>query len=139
VNIRIATGVDMQALVDIYNQAIAVGQRTADTELVTLEGRREWFESHPPAQYPLLVAEKDNIIVGYLTISAYRAGRLALRHTAEVSYYIHFDYHRQGVGSRLVQYAIELCPSIQIKSLIAILMDCNQGSIALLEKHGFKE
>ena len=137
--IRIAIRDDMEQLVDIYNQAIVVGKHTADTELVTAEGRQEWFENHPPEQYPLFVAEKEDRVIGYLTISAYRAGRLALQHTAEVSYYIHFDYHRQGVGSKLMQAAIEHCPKIKIKSLIAILMDCNRGSIRLLEKYGFQK
>ena len=137
--IRCATTNDLEALVDIYNQAIKAGQKTADTEFVTIESRRSWFDSHPAKQYPLLVAEIDSVVAGYLTISGYRTGRLALRHTGEVSYYIHFDYHRQGVGSHLMKYAIELCPSIKIKSLIAILMDCNQGSVGLLEKYGFKK
>ncbi|RTZ62699.1 MAG: N-acetyltransferase [Aquificaceae bacterium] len=138
-NIRLANIDDQEALVDIYNQAITAGQKTADTEWVTLESRRAWFDDHPAEQYPLLVAEIDHVIAGYLTISGYRTGRLALRYTGEVSYYIHFDYHRQGVGSSLMEHAIALCPSIQIKTLIAILMDCNQGSIGLLKKYGFKE
>ncbi len=64
---------------------------------------------------------------------------MALRYTAEVSYFIHFEHHSKGIASRLVRYAIDMCPSLQIKTLFAILVDSNQGSIRLLEKYGFNK
>ncbi|WFB35206.1 GNAT family N-acetyltransferase [Kiritimatiellota bacterium B12222] len=137
--IRSAELKDLEAMVAIYNQSIAVGQLTADTTPVCTEGRRKWFDDHTPDQYPLWVAESGDMIVGYLTISAYRPGRQALRQTAEVSYYVHFDHHRQGVASALLQFAIRACPSLQIKTLFAILMDNNQGSVHLLQKYGFEK
>ena len=130
---------DLEVIVEIYNQAIVAGQKTADTEPFTPEERIKWFEVHSPDKYPILVAEKDDVIVGYVSISAYRPGRMALRHTAEVSYYIHFDYHHQGIASNLLQYAIDMCPALQIKNLFAILFYSNQGSIKLLEKFGFEK
>jgi len=138
-NIRLAKPEDIEAITEIYNQAIAAGQKTADIAPVSLESRKKWFENHTPDKYPILIAEEENVIVGYLTLSAYRPGRMALRHTAEVSYYIHFKHHRRGLGSHLLQHAIDLCPSLQIKTLFAILIDNNQGSIRLLEKFGFKK
>ncbi len=136
-NIRIAKLEDLEEIVEIYNQAIAAGEKTTDITPVTTDDRKKWFEGHTPNKYPILVAEKGESIVGYLTISAYRPGRMALRHTAEVSYFIHFEHHRQGIASRLLQYAIDICPSLQIKTLFAILLDSNQDSIRLLEKYGF--
>ncbi len=138
-NIRIAKLEDLEAIVEIYNQAINAGHKTADITPVTTNNRMKWFKDHAPNKYPILIAEENELIVGYLTISAYRPGRFALRYTAEVSYYIHFKYHRQGIASRLLQYAIDLCPSLQIKTLFSILIDNNKGSIRLLEKFGFKK
>ncbi len=126
-------------MVDIYNQAIEAGQNTADTETFSVEERQEWFRSHGAENYPLLVAKEGDVVLGYLTISPYRYGRKALRHTAEISYYIHFEHHRKGVASRLMQEALQRCPALQIKTLIAILIGANQGSIKLLEKNGFEE
>ena len=137
-NIRIAELKDLKAIVEIYNQAIAAGEKTADITPVTLDGRKNWFRNHTPDKYPILVAEEESV-VGYLTISAYRPGRMALRHTAEVSFFIHFDHHRKGIASQLLQYAIDMCPSLQIKTLFAILVDSNQNSIRLLEKYGFNK
>jgi L-amino acid N-acyltransferase YncA len=139
VNIRVAEWKDIESLVDIYNQAVELGQKTADLKPVTVNSRRQWFEDHKPDKYPILVAECNNIVRGYATISTYRPGRQALRFTAEISFYVHFDYHRQGVASRLLQYAIDICPSLQIKTLFAILMDRNTASIRLLEKYGFEK
>lgn len=47
-NIRIATRKDPGAIVEIYNQAIALGFKTADTKSVTVETRTRWFEEHLP-------------------------------------------------------------------------------------------
>ena len=116
-------------MVEIYNQSIVAGQKTADITPVKTDDRKKWFEDHTPDKYPILVAEESESIVGYLTISAYRPGRMALRHTAEVSFFIHFEYHRQGIGSRLLQYAIDMCSSLQIKTLFTILIESNQGGI----------
>jgi len=137
--IRTAKLADLEAIVEIYNQAIRAGQRTADTEPFTVEDRLDWFEAHTPDKYPLLVAVQDNKIIGYLTISSYREGRPAFLRTAEVSYYIHFQYHRKGVASLLMQRAIEVCLSLNIKTLIAMLLGSNNGSIALLKKFAFEQ
>jgi len=130
-NIRIAELKDLKAIVEIYNQAIAAGEKTADITPFSLDDRKSWFRDHDPDKYPILVAEEESV-VGYLTISAYRPGRMALRHTAEVSFFVHFDHHRKGIASRLLQYAIDMCPSLQ-------LVDSNQNSIRLLEKYGFNK
>ena len=84
-----------------------------------------------------MVAEDSKSIVGYLTISAYRPGRMALRHTAEVSCFIDFNHHRQGIASNLLQHAIDMGSGLQIKTLFAIIVDSNVASIRWFEKHGF--
>ena len=138
-NIRIAKLEDLEAVVEIYNQAIAAGEKAADITPFSLDDRKSWFSGHTPDKYPILVAEEDGSIVGYLTISAYRPGRMAVRHTAEVSFFIHFEHHHKGIASRLLQYAIDMCPSLQIKTLFAVVVDSNRDSIRLLEKYGFEK
>ena len=138
-NIRIAERKDLEAIVEIYNQAISAGQKTADLTPFETDDRKQWFEGHTPDKHPIIVAEDKDQVVGYLTIGEYRSGRNALRHTAEVSFFIHFEYHRQGIASSLLNYAIEICPTLEIKTLFAILLDSNQGSISLLEKFGFEK
>ena len=78
------------------------------------------------------------MVAGWLSFSPYRPGRKALQSTAEISYYVHSAYHRLGVGTRLMEYAITQAPVLKFKNLIAILLEPNIASIALLEKFGFR-
>lgn len=134
---RVAALPDLEAIVDIYNQAIAA-QATAYIEPRTVENRREWFARHPPSRNPILVAELDGEIVGWSSLSEYRPGRQAVRHTAEISYFVHSDHHRKGVGSELLRASIELCPAVGIKTLLAILLEDNVASIGLLRRFEFE-
>ncbi len=69
---------------------------------------------------------------------SYRPGRLALRYTAEISYYVHDSHRRQGVASALLSHALDRCGELGIKSLFALLLEVNTASVALLEKFGFE-
>jgi phosphinothricin acetyltransferase len=126
-------------MVEIYNQAIKEGGRTTDLDVFSVDQRIAWFESHTPGHFPLLVAKDNQQLLGYLTLSPYREGRKAVRHTVEVSYYVHYDHHRKGVASQLLRHAVALCPALNIHHLIAILVGSNQASIRLLEIFGFAQ
>ena len=134
---RVAKASDLTAIVEIYNQAV-VGRATAHLEPVTVADRQQWFDKHG-ADYPLLVAVSGDTAVAWSSFSPYRPGRGALRHTAEISCYVHGAYHRQGIASALIVHSLELCPSLEFKTLFAILLDYNRASIALLEKFGFEQ
>ncbi len=137
--IRLAVQADLKPMVEIYTQAISSGKKTADLSHVTLSDRQTWFDAHTPAKHPILVAVSDETILGYLTLSPYRPGREALNHTAEVSYFVHFDHHRKGIATSLLTSAIDQCPGLKIKSLFAILLDSNPKSVELLAKFGFQQ
>jgi phosphinothricin acetyltransferase len=134
---RVATESDLDALVEIYNHAVEM-QATADTEPVTPSGRREWFRSHDPGTHPIVVATTADGVVGWSSFSPHRPSRQALRHTAEISYYVHRDHRRRGVGTALIRDAIERCPALGFRTLFGILLDDNEASVALLERFGFR-
>ncbi len=137
--IRLAQASDLPRLVEIYNQAIASGTATGDTLPFTVEQRRGWFEQHSPDSHPIYVCEDDaGMILGYLSFSPYR-DRPAMQRTAEVSYYVDYACHRQGVGSALMEHALAECPRLGRHVLIAILLEWNTASIRLLEKYGFEK
>ncbi|MDH3978623.1 MAG: GNAT family N-acetyltransferase [Gammaproteobacteria bacterium] len=138
-DIRIATGQDIPAITEIYNQAIALKYATADLSPVTEEARSRWLAGHSPDTHPVYVADKDGQVIGYCSISPYRPGRMALNHTKEISYYVHQDFRAQGIGSELVKHAIDLAPSLGIKTLFAIMLDKNPNSLALLQKFRFEQ
>ncbi len=135
--IRLAQIDDLPAIVEIYNQAIPSKQSTADTQPVRVEDRMMWFAEHRPDEYPIFVADVDGQVAGWCSLSPYRPGRAALRSTAEISYYIAPAYHRQGIGTALIEHALAACPALQIKHLFAIVLEGNQASLKLLQKMGF--
>jgi L-amino acid N-acyltransferase len=101
-SIRLAKNEDLESLVEIYNQAIVTHRCTADMDIFAVEERVSWFEEHQSLEYPMYVYEIDSKVVGYLYFTGYRPGRRAMRHTAEISYYIHNDYQRQGIGTKFM-------------------------------------
>ncbi len=138
-SIRLAKQSDLAQLTEIYNQAIVAGRCTADTEPFSVEMRQGWFDAHMNEAYPLYVYEKAGRVVGYVYLSPYRPGRKAMRFLAEVSYYLHKDFQRQGIGSELLQFAIEKAKDLKYRHLVAILLGFNQASIGLLEKFNFEK
>ena len=135
-HLRLATAEDLPAVTRIYNAAIDE-QATADTEHVSSASRATWLDAHPPDRYPVLIAEDAGLVAGYASLSAYRPGRGATRHTAEISYYVCPDHRRRGIGRALVQECVRRCPSLGLQTLFAIILEDNAASIQLLESAGF--
>jgi L-amino acid N-acyltransferase YncA len=63
--IRDAGVADLPRIVAIYNEAIPGRLATADTEPVTVEVRREWFQAHTPGRHPIWVGEDRGSVVGH--------------------------------------------------------------------------
>ncbi len=137
ITIRIAKFDDLEEITAIYNQAIQSGNATGDIEPQKSSDKLEWFHNHSDEQFPLLVAEWDKKIVGWLSLSPYREGRGAFRFAAEVSYYIDFNFHRKGIATSLLLEAEQYCKRTGIRFLVAFLLAHNDASIAFLQKFGF--
>ena len=135
--IRNAELKDLPAITEIYNQAIAAGKCTCDMDILSVEERLPWFHSHDE-RTPIFVYEQDGDIVGYAYISPYRAGRKAVIDVCELSYYVDFNHHRQGIGSALVKHCLAAAKANNYSHMLAILLSCNAASIAVLEGIGFK-
>jgi len=136
-DIRVAQFSDLPGIVEIYNQAVAQKGATADLTPVKVEDRREWFEEHGSDTYPVWIAMTGETMMGWCSLSPYRPGRMALRYTAEISYYIHRDHRGKGVCTALMKHAISQCKTLDIKTIFALLLDINIASIKILEKFGF--
>ena len=85
--IQIANQEELAAIVAIYNEAIQLRYATADTESVSVDSRQRWFAEHDPKARPIYVYKHESEVLGWCSISPYRPGRKALRHTREISKY----------------------------------------------------
>ena len=137
--IREATFDDIVSINDIYNQSIPSKISTADILPVSISKRKKWFKDHVKENYPVFVAEINGEVIGWIALSPYRPGRLALKQTAEVSYFIRKNYQKTGIGTKLMNLIIEKSPEYGFKNLFAILLERNIASIKLLEKMGFEK
>ncbi len=138
-NIRFATIDDLPKIVEIYNQAIRLKRATGDTDEFFVKERVEWFYKFNANEYPIYIAEIENKIAGYATLSPYRKGRKAMRKIAEISFYLDYSYRGLGIGSALVNHTILDCKRINKEILLAILLDINKDSIKLLKKFNFEQ
>ncbi len=136
--IRRAKLEDLPTLTHIYNQAIQKGYCTCDTEIFRTEQRRAWFDEHNNSQYPLFTVTFEGKAVGYAYYSAYRIGRKAVEHVAEISYYLSNDIQGKGCGSFVMEYLLREAKNYGFSELLTILLANNDASIALLKKYGFE-
>ena len=135
-NVRDALEADLGRIVAIYNEAIPGRQATADTEPVSIDSRLEWFRAHAPARRPLWVAERDGVLVGWLSFQDFY-GRPAYGATAELSVYVSGAAQRGGVGRHLLARAIERAPGLGLATLLGFVFAHNAPSVGLFERHGF--
>lgn len=136
--IRDAKWSDLPTIVDIYNSTIASRMVTADTEPVSLESRKQWFQEHNPVSRPLWVALEDGKICGWISFQSFY-GRPAYHATAEISIYLHEDFRGKGLGQTLMQAAINACPKLEIKTLLGFIFGHNEPSLKLFYRFGFEK
>jgi len=137
--ISLARKEDLPIINEIYNQAVRQQFCTAHLEPVSMEERKHWFAAHNLAVYPVFVAFDKDRLVGWVSLGPYREDRQALAHVAEVSYYVEEKQRGKGVGTLLLGHALNVAPDYGLSVLIAILLNRNPASIALLLKFGFEE
>ena len=137
--IRKARQEDLSHINEIYNQAVRQQFCTAHIEEVGMQEREHWFTAHDPTLFPVFVALDEEKVVGWVSLGPYREDRQALAHVAEVSYYVDEKKRGKGVGNSLLGHALNIADEYGFSVLIAILLNRNPASIALLLKYGFKE
>jgi phosphinothricin acetyltransferase len=137
--IRTANQTDLESIIEIYNHAINSRFETAEINEVKATDRLDWFSKHKPDTFPIFVYEKEGKILGWFSFSPYRELKEALKFTIEISYYIHKDFQRQGIGTELMEFALNTARTMGIKTFFAIILEKNERSIQFLKKFGFEQ
>jgi len=138
--LRPVSPTDLEALRTIYNWAVDHTTATMDTEPRSIEGQAAWIASHDGLPYPGLVAVASDTgsVVGYASLSSFNP-KPGYRTTAEVSVYVHCDWHGLGVGSALLSALLVEADRRGFIALIALITDGNEPSIRLHRRFGFVE
>jgi L-amino acid N-acyltransferase YncA len=139
---RDAVEADLPRVVEIYNCAVATRTCSCDLEPTTVEARRPSFLAHTPTHRPFWVAEDSSHpefgVAGYLGFFHFMNDRPGYFITADLAIYLHPQYQGRGLGTYLIEQAIERAPAIGIETLTATIFASNESSIALFRKMGFE-
>jgi phosphinothricin acetyltransferase len=125
----------LEAITEIYDEAILTTTATFDTEPRSPSGRLEWFRSHGE-RYRILVAVLAGKVVGWASLSKW-SDRRAYDETAETSFYVKAEYRGQGIGRRLKEAIIEEARRLGFHTLIARVAQGGEASLHLNESLGF--
>jgi phosphinothricin acetyltransferase len=135
--IRPASSADLAEINAIYNYYIAHSTCVWETQPCSESERKAWYEEHGQFM-PVLVAESNGHIVGWGALGSFRAAYTAAG-TLEDSVYVHHDFHRQKIGSRLLEALIEAARRMGLRSILANISADQTPSIRLHEKFGFQK
>ena len=138
ITIRNATFNDLQATLDIYNEIIANSTAIFQYEPQTIEMRKTWFAEKQEKNYPVFVAEENNVIVGFSTFGQFRNWQ-AYKYSVENSVYVKADCRGSGIGKLLLQPLIDAAKEKELHTIIAGIVADNEASIALHKQFGFVE
>jgi phosphinothricin acetyltransferase len=126
---------DLPGITEIYNEEVLNGVATFDTEIKTIDNRREWLSQHG-GKHPVLVAFINHEMVGWASLTRY-SDRAAYNGTAEVSVYIHANHRAKGIGSVLFAHLIKEAELLGLHYLISRITQGNETSIRLHQRNGF--
>jgi len=127
---------DLTEIVNIYNSTIPGRMVTADTELVTVEQKMDWFNDHNNDKRPLWVMELEGQIVAWMSFQSFY-GRPAYGGTVEISIYVDENFRGKGFGESFLKFAIENSEKYGVKVLLGFIFGHNKPSLKLFEKYGF--
>jgi phosphinothricin acetyltransferase len=137
VSIRLARDTDVEAINAIYNHYVRTSVCTYQETQDTLDDRVAWLRAHTADYFPATVAEMNGEVVGFASLSPFRA-RSAYRFTVENAVYVRHDLHRRGIGRLLMADLIERSRAVGHKSIIAVIDAGQEGSIDLHRAFGFE-
>jgi len=138
ITIRTAEEKDIAPILEIYNYAILHTTSVYSYIEHTLEMRQKWFEEKKAANHPVLVAEVDDKVAGFISYGPFRSWP-GYRYTVEHSVHVHKDFRRQGIASHLLEKMIEAARENGVHAIIGGVDAANDASIKLHKQFGFEE
>lgn len=136
--IRKAEIKDLPKLTDIYNHEILNGTATFDRYAKSIDDRKIWFDEHNKANHPLIVAEENDTVFGYASLSPFNR-KDAYAQSVELSLYVDGEQRGKHIGSSPMKEIITIAEKDPLtKKIISIITSDNEISIAIHKKFGFE-
>lgn len=135
VAVRPARRDDAAAIAAIYSEGIRGRTATFETRERTADDVAPWFDD---PRHPVLVAEADGHVVGWIAASTYRP-RECYAGIGEFSVYVAGDARQRGVGDALMAAFLPACRGAGLWKVLSRIFPENRASLALCARHGFRE
>lgn len=136
--IRDASEGDIPQIAAIYADAVRHGTATYELEPPDEAEMASRFRALAAEEYPYLVAERADAVLGYAYAGPFRA-RPAYRFIVEDSIYVSPDSKGNGIGRALMLALIDACRAKGFRQLVAVIGDGTpqSPSVRLHERMGF--
>ncbi|MDC3416962.1 arsinothricin resistance N-acetyltransferase ArsN1 family A [Aquibacillus salsiterrae] len=135
--IRDASRHDLGAILEIYNQGIEDRIATLETDLQDMAYMENWY-ANKNDRYTVLVAELNNQVVGWASISPYNL-RTAYNGVGEISIYIHRNFRGEGIGKLLLIELEKRAKQNQFHKLVLFTFSLNLLGQGLYRAMGYRE
>lgn len=129
---------DIRAVTAIYTHHVLHGTASYETEAPSLEDMAARFGQLQAHHYPIMIAERDGIILGYAYAGPHKP-RNGYRYTVEDSVYVAPDALHQGIGTALLTALIAAAREQGYRQMMAVIGGPVDGSVALHRSLGFRE
>src|SRR5687768_8358102 len=126
---------DSAAIAEIYNEGIRGRLATFETRERTAADIEGWFATE---RHPILVAEDDGRVVGFVAASSYRV-RECYRGIAEFSVYVASVAQGMRIGDALMTAFIPALERAGFWKVLSRIFPENERSLRLCRRHGFRE
>ncbi|GAA4281572.1 GNAT family N-acetyltransferase [Gaetbulibacter aestuarii] len=128
---------DIPELLEMYNYFVLNSTATFDIEPLSLDAFTEKV-TRIDKEYPFLVFEENNEILGYAYGSKFRP-KPAYNTTVESTVYVKQNTHRKKIGSLLYEALLKQLKDAKFHVVLGVLTLPNDASVRLHEKFGFKQ
>lgn len=129
---------DCSPILEIINDQIVNGVALYDYQPRTLAQQEAIFEDKLQKNFPIIVAELNNEVVGFGYYSEFRF-REAYKFTVEHSVYANKNHIGKGIGNLLLTELIVLAKKQGLHTMIGVIDSENENSISFHEKFGFEK
>jgi len=124
----------------IYNYYIINSYSNFEEKIISFKDFYKNYKNIIDKKLPYLVALDNEKVVGIAYLNKFR-DKSGYRFASENTIYIHYEYTKQGIGTRLLKELINISKKNKnIKIIVAVIAGINsKGSLKIHQKLGFKK